>query len=62
MPWRVAIEFKPEDLWVGVFWRHHPTDERYHYPWNIWICALPMLPINITLWCKECGEGMKDAP
>lgn len=37
--WRV--EWKPEDLWVGVFWRR--TGNRL----DVWVCLLPCLPIHL---------------
>jgi hypothetical protein len=45
----VRLEFKPEDMWVGAFWRvlHFPSGNR---EWNLWICLVPMLPIHIHWW------------
>lgn len=41
--WSVALEFKPQDLWIGLFWRN----ERGRL--DIWICLLPCWPIHITI-------------
>ncbi len=44
------FEFKPADCWIGVFWRK----ERWER--HIWICAVPMLPLHITI-----PRGYEDA-
>ena len=43
--WRgfCVIPFKPEDMWVGLFWRSVPGQI------DAWVCILPMLPIHVTL-------------
>jgi hypothetical protein len=44
---KVRIEFKLQDMWVGVFWKRDVdfiTDLR---ELNIWICLIPCLPIHI---------------
>jgi len=38
---RVRLEWKPEDLWVGVFWRRSGRRT------DVWVCLLPCLPIHI---------------
>lgn len=38
--WRVRVEFKCEDLWIGVYWR------KSAYALHIWVCFLPMVPIH----------------
>ena len=43
---RWAILFDPRDVWIGVYW-----NKAVHAPWNeltVWICIIPMLPIQIT--------------
>ncbi len=35
--WRLRLEFKPQDCWIGVFWKRD----------NVWICLVPMLPIHV---------------
>ena len=48
----ISLEFKLEDLWIGVFWKSINADygsilgivtEDLH----IWICIIPCLPIHI---------------
>lgn len=39
--WRVAVQFKAADLWIGVFWANH------HGLVDVWICVVPCLPIHI---------------
>lgn len=40
--WRVRLEWKIQDLWIGAFWRRTP--ERF----DLWICLVPCLPIHIS--------------
>lgn len=47
--WRVRIEFKAQDCWVGVFWR---TENLAHFSnryllRTYWICLVPMFPIVV---------------
>mgnify|MGYP001363769621 CR=1 FL=1 len=41
--WFAHWEWKPQDLWVGVYWKSigHAVD--------VWICFLPCIPLHITL-------------
>jgi hypothetical protein len=56
--WR--IEWKPEDLWIGVYWERKPETawgKRYDGEWlattlHVWVCILPMLPIHLK-WPKQ---------
>lgn len=54
-----SVEFKREDCWIGVFWRHErhwagtspmmgnrPAGTAHVR--HLWICVLPMLPIHIV--------------
>lgn len=49
MPLRrgVRIEFKPQDLWVGVFWKKNGP------LLDVWICLVPMLPIHVRWFFKQ---------
>lgn len=40
--WRVRFEWKPQDLWVGAFWKNNP----FHF--DLWICVLPCVPLHIS--------------
>jgi hypothetical protein len=48
---RVALEWKPADLWIGAYFhslpgpRVGPPCETWHH---VWICLVPMLPIHIS--------------
>jgi hypothetical protein len=42
--WR--LEFKPQDMWVGVFWKKNGP------LLDVWICLLPMVPIHIRWFFK----------
>ena len=43
--WSISLEFKVEDLWIGVFWRRKVLG-----PWtfiDVWLCLVPMFPIHV---------------
>lgn len=58
--WRVRLEVKVEDMWVGAFWRKVTGPEiggrESYVQWDVWICLLPCLPIHITRWGEVCGS------
>lgn len=37
-----AIEWKPQDLWVGVFWKR----SRNGFRLDVWVCIIPCLPLH----------------
>ncbi len=39
--WICRIEFKLQDLWVGVFWKNTT------YQFDVWICLVPCFPLHI---------------
>jgi hypothetical protein len=39
--WRWRLEWKPQDLWVGAYWKS--GWDRF----DLWICLVPCLPIHI---------------
>lgn len=46
------FEVKPEDLWIGAFWRHTMCQlDSGPSPLftDIWICVIPCLPFHITI-------------
>jgi hypothetical protein len=49
--WFIRIEWKPQDCWIGVFWKQGITVDdgiSRKSPWTFdaWVCLLPMLPIH----------------
>jgi hypothetical protein len=55
---RVRLEFKIEDMWIGVYWKSSCTTlahmdgkepEVTYNQLDIWVCLLPCLPIHITI-------------
>lgn len=47
--WRVRLEFKAADCWVGVFWKATPLPNQPGMSLiNVWVCLLPMVPIHLT--------------
>lgn len=56
----IRIEFKLQDLWLGVFWKI--TRSRGELPdcWlyedrriDVWVCIVPTLPIHMTFWLPD---------
>lgn len=49
--WFCRLEWKPQDLWVGVFWKRD-------YPWqlDVWVCIVPMVPIHFG-WEAQVAHG-----
>jgi len=43
----ISLEFVSNDLWIGVYWKRQ--DHQFVYRTVIYICILPMLPIDIRL-------------
>lgn len=37
----IALEFKWQDLWIGVFWKRKDSFQ------HLWVCLFPCLPIHI---------------
>jgi len=52
--WLLQLEWKPQDLWIGVYWKNTP--ERL----DVWVCLLPCLPLHYASPVDESnapGEG-----
>jgi hypothetical protein len=62
---KAAVEFKPQDLWVGLFWKRSADPCSY---WDeerkrgvclapprldVWICFLPCLPLHLKFGGNE---------
>jgi len=45
--WRIRLEFKPADLWIGAFWRYD-NSKILLKTFDLYICLLPMLPIHLA--------------
>lgn len=48
--WHCAIEWKLQDLWVGVYWK------RIGNAWDIWVCLLPCLPLHVSWWFRDPAQ------
>ena len=55
MKLKMRLEFKLQDMWLGVFWKTTVKE----YSWNgveqidskitdIWVCLIPCVPLHIT--------------
>ncbi len=45
--WRIGLEFKLQDFWIGAFWK------RIGNCVDLWICILPCLPLHISWWWHD---------
>lgn len=58
---RLRVEWKPQDCWVGVFWKQPRGRKRGGVgALDVWVCLLPMVPIHFTSqrsWV--CGQGSR---
>jgi len=45
--WRISIEFKLQDLWIGAFWK------RIGNCVDLWVCLVPCVPIHISWWWHD---------
>jgi len=48
---KIKLEFKIQDMWLGVFWKKSVEQT------DIWICLIPTFPIHII---KENKHPLKD--
>jgi hypothetical protein len=44
--WRVRLEWKPPDCWIGVFWKR--STGPFGDFLDVWVCLVPMIPIHIS--------------
>ncbi len=60
-PWRIkplrwmasaAVEWKPQDLWVGAFWKKRLLSDGAIVSYDLWVCVIPCLPIHLW-WYRE---------
>ncbi len=42
--WNAQFEWKPQDLWVGAFWKRDGNCV------DLWLCFLPCVPLHISWW------------
>lgn len=42
---KVGLEFKLPDMWVGLFWKTSPNT-MHGTTLDVWLCLLPTLPIH----------------
>lgn len=52
---QLTLEFKPQDLWLGVYWnrgsRHSASSSGIQHVsvTDVWVCLLPCLPIHVSV-------------
>ena len=47
------IEFKPQDLWIGVYWKKtycQTDDGKKLFSTDVWICIIPMFPLHLSFF------------
>ncbi len=57
--WRAKPEFKPQDLWIGIFWKRGSERGFDSENIDIWICLIPMVPIHLMRRNVYFGPGEK---
>ncbi len=40
---RVIWKLEPRDMWIGLYWKRYPKAI------DLYLCVLPMLPLNVYL-------------
>jgi len=68
--WYLALEWKPQDIWIGLFWKKNDGKAYNQYSQHVssspvinittvdvWICVIPMLPLH---WSREWKSFEKD--
>ena len=51
LQWRAEFEWKPQDLWIGAFWK------RIGNCVDLWVCILPCVPLHISWWWTREPEA-----
>jgi hypothetical protein len=41
--WSWRLYFEPRDCWIGLYWKRYPQAI------DLYICGLPMLPLNLYI-------------
>lgn len=50
---KIKLEFKPQDLWIGIFWKCRVEVDLCDWSyWDFWVCIIPMFPIHISFITK----------
>lgn len=45
--WHCQLEWKPQDLWVGAFWKRNGNCV------DLWVCLIPCVPIHLSWWWHD---------
>jgi len=68
-PWRIkplrwlaswSIEWKPQDLWIGAFWKRtelKPSLTGY----DVWVCLVPCIPIHVWWYRRQADAALASA-
>jgi len=54
----IRLEFKPEDFWIGAFWRSKDCGDSVRR-FDLWVCLLPMLPIHFWRYTAAGAKGAR---
>jgi hypothetical protein len=46
---KVSVEFKRQDIWVGLYWKRSYNGLLTKAYLDVWLCLIPMLPIHLML-------------
>ena len=46
---RVSLEFKPQDMWIGIYWKYNKAVySKKIKKYDVWVCLVPMFPVHIS--------------
>lgn len=55
----IRFEWKPQDCWIGAFWKRKQMRWGDMAQTDLWLCIVPMFPLHICwLWRKK-GAGWR---
>jgi hypothetical protein len=46
--WTVRVEWRPQDLWIGAFWKREEHGGFILRTFDLWVCLVPCLPIHFS--------------
>lgn len=46
---KAQIQWEPDALWVGLFWRVNHEMPPPFYTLHLYVCILPLLPLHVTI-------------
>ena len=57
--WWITLEWKLEDMWIGIFWRRYGVSYLFGKGIDVWVCLVPCCPLHIRTWRGEVTPNAK---